>query len=65
MEPVMKKRPVDTYEVEAMCPNCPEGRVLKAKGFMYPTLPPMYPHACLTCGYTVNLSFRYPRIEYI
>jgi hypothetical protein len=64
MEPIMKRRPVNTYELRALCPTCPGQRLLKFTGTQLLSYPPMYPHECQTCGYSTNLDAIYPKIEW-
>ena len=57
------KTPVVAMNVEYICDECGEGRMIHT-GVCLLSSPPQYPHQCNKCGHVKTLRECYPLIRY-
>lgn len=58
---MLKKTPVQYYEVELLCDYCEEP--MASTGFAYQTNPPQFPHVCPN-GHEIVVAQIYPSVQY-
>lgn len=55
--------PLTVEAIKYICDQCKEGEMFPEGNITLTSNPPQYPHKCSKCGYTINLTSRYPRIN--
>ncbi len=55
--------PLTVEVIKYICYQCKEGEMFPEGNIALTSNPPQYPHKCSKCGYTINLTSRYPRIN--